>query len=315
MSPAPPTPEATPPGKTRTWWHPLLTALLRWQLAGYYKVEEEVNVGSKPLQIDVLLLREQRGELPESVRRITAGLAEYLNAFTLIEFKSPSDTLRAGDFQTFLAYALLYRAQHRPLLPPGQLNLLVIAPRLTKPYRRELALCGVTPRQEEPGVWRLQGGTAGHATRVLETQILQGVQHPLLTVLSPQLLADVESVSRQLRAAGYAQLLVYMTQQIQQFQLQGETFAMQHLAADDEMKEMWRNIARNLTPEDRLLMFKGLTPEERLEGLAPEERLAGLAPEERLEGLTAAEREQLLALLQQQQTAPKAQKGKRGKKA
>ena len=39
-----------------------------------------------------------------------AGLLEYLGELTLVEFKSPSDTLRAGDFQIFLPYALLYRA-------------------------------------------------------------------------------------------------------------------------------------------------------------------------------------------------------------
>src|SRR5262249_55452754 len=105
-----PSAKPQPPGKTRTWWHPLLASLLRWQLGDHYRVEEEVNVGQKPLQIDILLLQQQRGELPDSARRILAGLVEYLNVFTLLEFKSPSDTLRAGDFQTFLAYALLYRA-------------------------------------------------------------------------------------------------------------------------------------------------------------------------------------------------------------
>src|SRR2546423_857547 len=43
------------PGKIRTWWHPLLAAFLRWQLGGHYRLEEEVPVGQKPLQIDVLL--------------------------------------------------------------------------------------------------------------------------------------------------------------------------------------------------------------------------------------------------------------------
>ena len=60
--------------------------------------------------------------MPESVRRILAGLVEYLGEFTLIEFKSPSDSLRTGDFQTFLAYALLYRAQNQPLLEPSKLH-------------------------------------------------------------------------------------------------------------------------------------------------------------------------------------------------
>src|SRR5271154_838892 len=88
---------ANAPGKLRTWWHPLLAGLLRWQLGSHYQLQEEVPVGQKPLQIDVLLVRKQEGELSEDARRMLAGLAEYLNELTLLEFKSPSDTLRAGD--------------------------------------------------------------------------------------------------------------------------------------------------------------------------------------------------------------------------
>ena len=116
------------PGKLRTWWHPLLISLLRWQLGKHYDVQEEVSVGKKPLQIDILLLRRESGDLPESACRVLAGLAERLNEYTLVEFKSPTDTLRAGDFQTFLAYALLYRAQNEALLDPKRLTLLVVAP-------------------------------------------------------------------------------------------------------------------------------------------------------------------------------------------
>ena len=111
--------ESDKPGKLRTWWHPLLAAFLRWQLGSHYQVQEEVPVGKKPLQIDILLLRKTQGDLSEEARKILAGLAEYLNDYTLVELKSPSDTLRAGDFQTLLAYALLYRAQSdQSAVPP-----------------------------------------------------------------------------------------------------------------------------------------------------------------------------------------------------
>src|SRR5436305_10771792 len=86
---------ATTPGKTRTWWHPLLANLLRWQLGSHYHLEEEVPVGLKPLQIDLLLLRKEQGDLPGGARQVLAGLVEHLGEQTLVEFKSPSDTLRA----------------------------------------------------------------------------------------------------------------------------------------------------------------------------------------------------------------------------
>src|SRR5438128_90097 len=67
------------PGKIRTWWHPLLASFLRWLLSPHYLLQEEVPVGQKPLQIDVLLLRKDQGELSDNARRLLAGIVELLN--------------------------------------------------------------------------------------------------------------------------------------------------------------------------------------------------------------------------------------------
>jgi hypothetical protein len=276
--PSPPDQPLNPtPGKTRTWWHPLLASLLRWQLGSHYRLEEEVPVGQKPLQIDILLLRREQGELPTSARQILAGLVEYLGELTLLEFKSPSDTLRAGDFQTFLAYALLYRAQNQPLLEPSRLHLLVLAPRLTKPYREELRILGVTAEPQGPGVWRLQGGLAVHPAWLLATEELAGPEHPLLTLVSPQFLEDRLTTYERLRQGGYNNLVVYLAQQIGQFHLRGKEFAMQHLGSEEEMEKVLRDFLASLPPQERL---EGLSSKERLRGLSAEECIAGLSPEE-----------------------------------
>ncbi len=123
-SPASPDPDK--PGKIRTWWHPLLAGFLRWQLGSHYDVREEVPVGKKPLQIDFLLLHETQGELSDHARTLLAGLTEYLNEYTLVELKSPSDTLRARDFRTLLAYALLYCSQQQETIEPARMTLIVI---------------------------------------------------------------------------------------------------------------------------------------------------------------------------------------------
>ena len=279
--------DSSKPGKLRTWWHPLLAGLLRWQLGNHYQLQEEVPVGQKPLQIDVLLVRKQEGELPEDARRVLAGLAEYLNELTLLEFKSPSDTLRAGDFQTFLAYVFLYRAQNEPLLAPERLHLLVLAPRLTAPYREELRTLGVTPREVQPGIWALEGGVVIHRTWVLETGVLAGLEHPLLTLFSPQFLRQAAQTSAQLRQSGYNVMVGYMTQQILQFKKKGADFAMQHLGTEEEMAKVMRDLLAALPLEERLAL---LSPEERLAGLSPKDVLASLSPEERLAGLSPKER-------------------------
>jgi hypothetical protein len=282
---------AAKPGKIRTWWHPLLANLLRWQLGSHYHLEEEVPVGLKPLQIDILLLQKEQGELPASARQILAGLVEYLGELTLLEFKSPSDTLRGGDFQTFLAYALLYRAQNQPLLAPEKLHMLVLAPRLTRPYREELQVLGVTAQQQEGGVWRLHGGMVIHPTWVLETEVLAGLSHPLLTLFSPKFLQDGVATYNTLHQGGYTELVVYLAQQINQFRLQGQEFAMQHLGAQDELKRVLRDLWATMTPEERSEVFP------------VEERLKGLSPEELLRGLTPEAKERLRQLLQSQTRA------------
>jgi hypothetical protein len=267
------------PGKIRTWWHPLLASLLRWQLADHYELQEEVPVGRKPLQIDLLLLRREKGDLPESARRLLAGLAERLNALTLLEFKSPSDTLRAGDFQTCLAYALLYRAQNHPLLDPTRLTLLVLAPRLTKPYVEEMAVLGVNAVRKEEGVWRLDGGAlAGHPAWVLETTTLAGTDHPVVTLVSQRLLYQGSRTYDEMQEAGYRDVAVYVLQQIQQFQRQGKEFAMQHLGAPTEMDQIMLELAQGWSAE---FLDKVLPVEKRLKGLTLEQRLTGLTPEER----------------------------------
>jgi hypothetical protein len=313
MSSTPSDPASKPPdaapGKTRTWWHPLLANLLRWQLGSHYLLQEEVNVGRKPLQIDILLLRKLQGELPPGVRRILAGLVEYLGELTLLEFKSPSDTLRAGDFQTFLAYALLYRAQNDPLLDPGKLHLLVVAPRLTAPYREELRVLGVTALPLEPGVWRLEGGMAVHPTWVLETEVLAGLSHPLLSLFSPQLLHDRLRTYETLRQGGYTEMMVYVTQQIRQFERLGKDFAMQHLGAEDQMPQFLHDFLASLSLEERLVgmspeeLLRGLSPEVLLKSLPPEVLLKSLSPEVLLKSLPPEALERLRQLLQAQANA------------
>lgn len=75
------------PRKIRTWWHPLLASLLRRQLGNHYHLEEEVPVGQKPLQIDLLLLQKEhcclsgkKGEGPFQYDFKTTGGEDGLNS-------------------------------------------------------------------------------------------------------------------------------------------------------------------------------------------------------------------------------------------
>jgi Spy/CpxP family protein refolding chaperone len=110
-----------------------------------------------------------------------------------------------------------------------------------------------------------------------------------------------------LHQGGYTDLVVYLAQQITQFNLRGEEFAMKHLGAEDEMKQALRDLMASWPLEQRLA---GVSLEKRLEGLSPRERLKGLSPEELLEGLTPEDRQRLRQLLQQQPSEDDSSAGK-----
>jgi hypothetical protein len=95
------------PGKTRTMWHPLFVQMLTHALADAFTVVGEVLVGKMPLQVDILLIRRESGQLSEQGRREIAALVPLLNRFTLMEFKGPTDSLERGDFAHLVGCAFL----------------------------------------------------------------------------------------------------------------------------------------------------------------------------------------------------------------
>ena len=130
------------PGKTRTWWHPLLARLLDFELATAYAVRDEVLVGKLPLRVDILLIRREAGQLSEAARRDLAVLVPLLNRFTLIEFKGPTDTLEPGDLAQLVGCAFLWHSQQAERIPQADVSLVVLAPSVNEAIRDELRCLG-----------------------------------------------------------------------------------------------------------------------------------------------------------------------------
>ena len=126
------------PGKTRTWWHPLLARLLDHELATAYTVWEEVLVGKLPLRVDILLIRREEGQLSESHLRELSVLVPLLNRFTLIEFKGPTDKLEPGDLAQLVGCSFLWHSQQAERVPQADVSLIVLAPSVNEAVRDEL---------------------------------------------------------------------------------------------------------------------------------------------------------------------------------
>jgi hypothetical protein len=275
-------------GKSRTWWHPLFVNVLSHELAGAYDVLGEVQVGIIPLRLDVVLLRRARGRLTAQIRRELATLATILNRYTFIELKAPTDRLEHGDLDYLFGCVHLFRSQQSTPVKSREITQIVLAPRLSSAFRRDVKSSGWKLAQVAPGVHRLTGALE-FPTYAIESDVVSGPGEPILTLFSRVFLRRSPTIIKELVAAGHGGVLQYMVQQVRQFEAAGEEFTRQHRESEvmrRESKNWIKEFLKSLSPEERL---EGLSPEKRLEGLSPEKRLEGLPPEKRLEGLSPEE--------------------------
>jgi hypothetical protein len=281
-------------GRARTWWHPLLAQLLRYVFGTACEVREEVSVGRMPYRLDMVVVRGQ-GALPEQASRELPAISQRLNRFTVIEFTGPTDLLEHGDFDTQRAHVHLFRGQQTEGIDSDDITLIVVAPSLSEAFRQDVRLTHYALEETEHGIRRLLGPP--FATWVIETDVVAGVQEPILSLFSSVFLRDQRSIIQELSEHGYQDVLSFACQQIEQFRKFYEGFAMQHkdVKVMDRVREELINVLLPmLPPKDRL---RGLSPSERREGIPPEEWLKGIPPEEIIRALGREQLAQLEDLL------------------
>jgi hypothetical protein len=278
------------PGKTRTLWHPLLVRLLRFSLSSAYTVVDEVLVGKMPLRVDILLVRREGKDLPDSKQREVASLLPLLNRFTLIEFKGPTDALEFGDFAQLVGCAFLWYSQQSERLSHDDVSLVVLGPTITGPFREELRLLGCEAAQEAPGIHRIAG--LPFSAWLVETDVMGQNVEPVLSTVSRVFLKDYRSIIKELSLAGLSNLANYVLQQVQYIHTHREDFAVQAEVVDEFAKlhdGMVADLLESLPPEQILRsvplakLLRGVSPEERLAGISDEDkaRLAELLKQER----------------------------------
>ena len=275
------------PGKTRTWWHPLLARLLNHALADAYSVLEELLVGRMPLRVDILLIHRGEGQLSEVGQRDLSVLVPLLRRFTLIEFKAPTDRLESGDVAQLGGCSLLWHSQQREEILQDDVSLIILAPSVNDAFRTDLRRLGCQASPVQEGVIRIAG--LPFPGWLVETDVMARLGQPILSLVSRVFLRERERIIQELSRRGHARLLHYMLQQVRQFRKRGEEFAMHH--RDTQYLEA-------VDKELLTALLEEIPAEEILEHLTPEERLRGLSPDERLQGLTEEELKRLRELLE-----------------
>ena len=88
-------------------WHPAFYAGIQIEFGEEAKkliFENEHNLSSKPLQIDVLVIKKQNGEL------VRKNIGQIFRKNNIVEYKSPTDYLSVDDYYKVYAYTCLYKA-------------------------------------------------------------------------------------------------------------------------------------------------------------------------------------------------------------
>lgn len=94
-------------------WHPAFSAALHIELEEELEgidIEEEHLLGSKPMQIDVLVIKKN------SNKPIHKNIGQIFKKHNIIEYKSPEDYLSINDFYKVYGYACFYQSDTNKIL-------------------------------------------------------------------------------------------------------------------------------------------------------------------------------------------------------
>lgn len=75
--------------------------------AQYLEFENEHMLGTKPMQLDVLIIKK------DNERKIKKNIGRIFRRHNIVEYKSPTDSLNVDDFFKVYGYACFYKADTR----------------------------------------------------------------------------------------------------------------------------------------------------------------------------------------------------------
>lgn len=96
--------------KRNTQWHPAFCSAIKLELAAdkeYLEYMNEYNLTSKPLQIDLLIIKKAKNH------QVKNEIGKIFRAHNIMEYKSPEDQLNITTYLKVIAYACLYKASEK----------------------------------------------------------------------------------------------------------------------------------------------------------------------------------------------------------
>lgn len=148
--------EASLPESSPIQWHPAFYAGIQIEFgkeAKYLTFESEHLLGSKPMQIDVIVKNEENRTLKKNIGRI-------FRRYNIIEYKGPGDYLSIDDFYKVYGYACFYKSDTRitDTIKIQDLTITLVSqcyPRKLIAHLRRKR--GYEVKRIEPGIYRVKG--------------------------------------------------------------------------------------------------------------------------------------------------------------
>lgn len=137
-------------------WHPAFYAGIQIEFgaeAQHLTFESEHLLGSKPMQIDIIVKNEQNKTLKKNIERI-------FRKYNIIEYKGPGDYLSIDDFYKVYGYTWFYKSDTRAVdsIKIHELTITLVSQSYPQKLIQHLQQKrGYAVKRTEPGIYRVIG--------------------------------------------------------------------------------------------------------------------------------------------------------------
>ena len=137
-------------------WHPAFFAGLQIELseeADNLEFENEHQLGTKPKQIDVLVIKK------DADKPIRKNIGRIFRRHNIVEYKSPEDYLSIDDFYKVYGYTCFYKADatHIDALKIEELTISFVCHNYPRKLIRHLREHGYHVRKVDAGIYYIEG--------------------------------------------------------------------------------------------------------------------------------------------------------------
>ncbi len=183
--------------KANTQWHPAFCSAMKLELkddAEHLEYQNEYNLNTKPLQIDLLIIKKLKSiELKNQIGKL-------FRTHNIVEYKSPDDSMNTNTFFKVLSYAYLYKTHEKHVndIKLEDITLTMVRHSYPRDLLRWFRQNGYQVTETYPGIYYIVKEGC-FPTQVIVSKKLSPENQKWLTVLCPNLTqADLERTLNQL---------------------------------------------------------------------------------------------------------------------